>query len=130
MTPTLVNAVGARERAAASFLRRSTGCTGGIGPQAVPWKDLWTPHDGQERRLDKNPGSSNSQVPANWGSQLSGEIKAVLGPTPSEENVVEHVGSRKFQSEARLLSLEGCVHCDYHLWYSFSFMDTVILSLP
>ena len=50
MTATLVDAIGAWERATASFLRRATSCTGGIGPQAVRWKDLWASHDGRERR--------------------------------------------------------------------------------
>lgn len=86
MTPTLVDAIGARKRAAASFLRRATGGAGSVGPQAVRWKDFWSSHDGLERRCDKNPGSysTTAGVPANWGQRSTAGVSGGARPDAAE----------------------------------------------
>lgn len=110
MTATFVDAIRAWERAAASFLRRATSCAGGVGPQAVRWKDLWASHDGIERRSDKNPGSNRQSNPRKWQmgkSQLQWGRRVVLGPIPLQE-CVSTLNSTMFQSEARSLSPGHC----------------------
>jgi hypothetical protein len=106
VTATFVDAIRAWERAAASFLRRATSCTGGVGPQAVRWKDLWASHDGIERRLDKNPGSNRQSHPRKW--QL-GAAGASGGARPDPlARMGQHVNGVMFQSEPQSLSLAHC----------------------
>lgn len=107
---TFVDAICAWERATASFLRRATGCTGGVGPQAVRWKDLGASHYGRERRLDKESGVQRvvkSPQMANGDMAIAAGASGGARPDPLAI-MCQHVNCIAFQSEARSLSLDHC----------------------